>query len=133
MIDDDFKRILEERAYSCDLGELDVLLGKYGHDDDYLAMIKRGIYDRLNREDSGDWTSPASSGWKPANDKKKRLEQFILDRGPKGMFNTAAAPLSANPAPDHSETVAQLQKQIRDMDARLRTLEQREAARKFKL
>ncbi len=125
MFDDDFKRILKDRAYSCDLAELDVLLNKFGHDDDCLMQIKRGIYDRLNREDSGDWTSSASAGWKVTNDKKKHLEQFILDRGPKGMFNAAATPA-------HDDTIAQLQQQVRDLSSRVQRLEQGER-KKFRL
>ena len=131
MTTDDFQRILKERACNCDLAEIEKLLARYGHDDTSLASIKRGVYDRLGREDSGDWTSSASSGWKSANDKKKALEQFILDRGPSGMFNAAAAPAPA--ANSNDDTIARLQKQVQQMDARLRHLEQREDARKFKL
>lgn len=125
MSTDDFQRILKERACNCDLPELEKLLARYGHDDTSLASIKRGVYDRLNREDSGDWTSSASSGWKSANDKKKALEQFILDRGPAGAFNAAAN--------GNSDTIARLQQQVQQMESRLRKLEQRDDARKFKL
>lgn len=129
MTTDDFQRILKERACTCDLPELEKLLGRYGHDDASLASIKRGVYDRLNREDSGDWTSSASPGWKSANDKKKALEQFILDRGPTGMFNAKSAP----PVPGNDDTIARLQQQVAQMESRLRKLEQRDDARKFKL
>ena len=125
MSTDDFQRILKERACNCDLPELEKLLARYGHDDASLASIKRGVYDRLNREDSGDWTSSASSGWKSANDKKKALEQFILDRGPAGAFNAAVN--------GNSDTIARLQQQVQQMESRLRKLEQRDDARKFKL
>lgn len=128
MFDDDFKRILKDRARSCDLGGLDTLLAKYGQHDDCLALIKKGVYEHLAREDSGDWTSPASSGWKSASDKKKRLEEFILERGPSGMFNAVATPAAIH----NDDTIARLQKQVHQLESRLRQLEQREDARKFK-
>ena len=128
MNDDDFKRILKDRAYACTPDELGALLQKYGHDDECLALIKRGIYDRLNREDSGDWTSSASSGWKPANDKKKKLEQFILDRGPASMRSVAPAfNTAANADAD------KLMARITQLEARVAQLEKKESGNRFKL
>lgn len=128
MTDDDFKRILKDRAYSCTPDELGALLQKYGHDDECLAQIKRGIYDRLNREDSGDWTSPASSGWKPANDKKKKLEQFILDRGPASMRQVTPA-FNATATVDTDKLIAR----IAQLEARVTQLEKKESGSRFKL
>lgn len=127
----DFQRILKERASSCDFDEFEALLAKYGHDDACLDAIGKGVSERLRREDSGDWTSPASSGWAPTMKKKKRLEQHILDRGPAGMFNHAAAQ-PATPV-RNDEAVAQLQQQVRQLQARVTQLEKLNNAAKFKL
>lgn len=128
---DDFQRILKERAGSCDFDEFEALLAKYGHDDTCLDAIGKGVSERLRREDSGDWTSPASSGWAPAMKKRKRLEQHILDRGPAGMFNHAAAQ-PATPA-SNDDAVTQLQQQVRQLQARVTQLEKLSNAAKFKL
>lgn len=131
MIADDFKRLLKERAGECTLAELDDLLEKYGNDDGYLHLIRDGILARLKREDSGDYTSRATSGWQPTMNKKKRLEQFILARGPTASFHTAAAP--AGKADPQADTIAALNTRISALEHRLQLLERRCAAQKFKL
>lgn len=129
---DDFQRILKERAGTCDFAEFEALLAKYGHDDACLDAMNKGVSERLRREDSGDWTSPASSGWAPTMKKRKRLEQHILDRGPAGMFNHAATP-APRPAVANDDALTQLQQQLRQLQARVAQLEKTSDAAKFKL
>lgn len=124
MSDSEFNRILQERARRADPREFRQLLEKYGHLDDCVDIMRKGVAAHGNRESSGDWTSSASSGWQSYKTKRDLLEQHILDRGPRGSFNTNAG---------DDRRVAELEQQVAALQRRVENLETRGAGNRFKL
>lgn len=130
MSDDPFHRVLQKRAADCTPDEFLALAQKYGHDDACYESLRKGVTDHGRREDSGDWTSPATPGWPNYRKKRDMLDQLTLDRGPKGAmqasFNAAA------PRVDDSR-VAALEAQLAALARRVATLETAQKTQKFKL
>lgn len=90
MSDDNFFRVLKDRARICDLNQFAALLDKYGQDDACLKTISEGV--RLQRRDEspGDYLDSASRNWHVVVGKEKALDDFYLERGPRNAFNQAA-------------------------------------------
>lgn len=126
MSDEHFHRVLQKRAADCAPDEFMALAQKYGHDDACFESLRKGVADQGRREDSGDWTSPASPGWPNYRKKRDMLDQFTLERGPKGSFNASV------PRQDNAR-VAELEQQLAALARRVATLETAQKAQKFKL
>jgi hypothetical protein len=129
--ENDFHRVLYDRVHECAVPDFKALLEKYGDDDGCLKIMKEALDDRLSREDSGDWTSSASPGWKPTREKQKALDRHILDRGPRRDFRQAASRTADAPRPEAAQKsdVESLREEITALRQRVAKLE----ARKLKL
>lgn len=127
MSDAEFYRVLQKRADSCTPEEFKELCVKYGGDDAAFDRLQKGVSDHGRREDSGDWTSPATPGWPSYRKKREILEQFTLDRGPRGAFSAAAA-VSAD-----AVRITALEKQVADLTQRLTRLERTQAIPQFNI
>lgn len=123
MSDQEFHRILQKHAREASPSEFRDLLEKHGHLDACVDSLGKGVTDHGRREDSGDWTSPATSGYSSYKIKRDLLEKHILGRGPRGQFNAGGA----------DTRVAALERQVAELARRVERLETRRPDSRYRL
>lgn len=97
---------------------------KFGEDANAAEALHKGLQRQARYEDSGDYTSPASSGYRRMQAKQKIMQDYDLRRGAFADFNAVAVRKSA-PAPQApaNNNNAALLRQIEDLTRRVEELE----------
>lgn len=106
-------KALRDKAYDCTPEDFRDLLRRFAADDAALAALHQGVKDRAKREDGGDYTSAATSGYAAVRRKEKMLQDCYLGLPP---FDAAK--------PAGTATLAELQETVTELTARVELLEQ---------
>ena len=98
---------------------------KFGEDSAAAEALHKGLQRQARYEDSGDYTSPASSGYRRMLAKQKIMQDYDLRRGAFADFNAAAIkkPATTAPASNSNNNNAALLRQIEDLTRRVEELE----------
>lgn len=107
-------KALRDKAYGCTPDDFRDLLRRFAADDEALAALHQGVKDRARREDGGDYTSSATSGYAAVRQKEKMLQDCYLGLPPFDVAKPAGTP-----------TMAELQETVKELTARVEYLEQK--------
>lgn len=100
-------------------------LMKFGDREAAAEALHKGLQRQARYEDSGDYTSPASSGYRRMLAKQKIMQDYDLRRGIFADFNAVAEknPSTAPKIPANNNNNADPLRQIEDLTRRVEELE----------